>query len=61
MGSDHAARLIAEADKCAGDAARIRAFARTLDRPHVVDELLVVAARLEESSVKLRSLAEQIR
>ena len=61
MGLDQVARLTAEADKCAADATRIRAFARTIDRRHIVDELLTVAARLEESSAKLRSLADQMR
>ncbi len=61
MGSDHVARLFAEADKCAGDAARIRAFAATLDRRHIVEELLLVAGRLEESAAKLRALADQLR
>jgi hypothetical protein len=60
MGHDQVARLIAEADKCASDAARLRALAATIDRRHVADDLLRIVARLEESAARLRFLADQM-
>ncbi|HTI85560.1 MAG TPA: hypothetical protein VL966_03065 [Alphaproteobacteria bacterium] len=61
MGPDQVARLIAEADKCASDAARLRALAATVDGRNVADDLLRIAAHLDESSARLRSLADQMR
>ncbi|MGE5537143.1 MAG: hypothetical protein ACM30I_00885 [Gemmatimonas sp.] len=58
--TENANRLMAEADKCAGDAARIRGFIRMIPKAAVAGELMMVAARLESSSEELRQIAGRI-
>jgi hypothetical protein len=61
VASEHVARLIAEADACAADATRLRAVAAQIDRRPLTDDLLTVAARLDESAARLRTLAGRMR
>ena len=61
MGPDQVARLIAEADRCIAEATHIRDVAATIDRRHVAQDLLKIAAHLEQTSGRLRSIADQMR
>ncbi len=60
MTPENATRLMAEAERSAADAARIRGFIRMIPKAAVAGELMMVAARLESSSEELRQIAGQL-